>query len=712
MSALFDLAQLVNMMSIGTLLAYTIVAACVLLLRFEADEEVEYSLLTVIESESDIEYTDSPRFNSDDEDGKVNEADVSKSNKVKQQGVLKNIFGYNQIRPTKSTEKLAAIYVIIYSILALILGLFFFYIFDDLIAGEIYAIVLTAVVVFFMVAILLLLALQPTTTRKLSFKVPLVPFIPALSILINVYLMLMLDAQTWIRFGVWMLIGVPMYIFLRLCCQSKQSTMVNKSVLNGDVSSNGNVIPPNSNVSNGNVDKGYKVDQPTAPLEEYSEDSGFESNIAASPDLNPADEVSPEIRPRKSLSNSEDIVLSVLDNVIKNEETMQTTSAQLPDRKQSVDTVSNASCLPVEEKVVALVHRENEISEPTTPLSSFSVPPMIPAIANVTNDNNKKESTFENNGQNSANVQETETSTEVSDISPLTSTEEVLLNKEIDNNLEKQDISTEDTLQNVEQNTDLTIKYSDSSSDESRPVSLEDLNSERNESDTDVIEEVTPVIPVAPPMENFENFKPVPIPKASLGKKDDNKVAQNVVSRLRPIHRQKSEAINLDRNSPDSGIDEPGDGHMTFGTDQHKAFKSKLERMLRNNNPSQNKLTKPEKHEIDLPKQSDTLKHKMSQLLGEIVKTTDQVTPQKNDEEKVDDEFKGKLANMIAVRSLRSTTTRQNIDNESNHTPGEEGDSQRNLKRLNNNDQELHKNKMSDALSTIRLRKVESFKAQ
>jgi hypothetical protein len=40
-----------------------------------------------------------------------------------------------------------------------------------------------------------------------ALQVPIVPFLPAISIFINIYLMLMLDYYTWVRFGVWMMIG-------------------------------------------------------------------------------------------------------------------------------------------------------------------------------------------------------------------------------------------------------------------------------------------------------------------------------------------------------------------------------------------------------------------------------------------------------------------------------------------------------------------------
>uniref|UniRef100_A0A8C4QTY2 Cationic amino acid transporter C-terminal domain-containing protein n=1 Tax=Eptatretus burgeri TaxID=7764 RepID=A0A8C4QTY2_EPTBU len=43
------------------------------------------------------------------------------------------------------------------------------------------------------------------------FKVPLVPFLPAFSILCNVTLMLHLGIQTWVRLGVWVLVGLFIY---------------------------------------------------------------------------------------------------------------------------------------------------------------------------------------------------------------------------------------------------------------------------------------------------------------------------------------------------------------------------------------------------------------------------------------------------------------------------------------------------------------------
>ena len=52
------------------------------------------------------------------------------------------------------------------------------------------------------------LARQPTTEERLSFKVPMVPLLPMFSVFINIYLMMKLSEATWIRFGVWLVLGV------------------------------------------------------------------------------------------------------------------------------------------------------------------------------------------------------------------------------------------------------------------------------------------------------------------------------------------------------------------------------------------------------------------------------------------------------------------------------------------------------------------------
>lgn len=45
------------------------------------------------------------------------------------------------------------------------------------------------------------------------FQVPWVPFVPCLSVVLNIYLMTQLDTSTWVRFTVWLIVGILIYLF-------------------------------------------------------------------------------------------------------------------------------------------------------------------------------------------------------------------------------------------------------------------------------------------------------------------------------------------------------------------------------------------------------------------------------------------------------------------------------------------------------------------
>jgi len=69
--------------------------------------------------------------------------------------------------------------------------------------GTLFAFILVSI------AVIILRRTRPDLHR--SFRVPLVPLIPILSVLASLYLMLNLPAETWLRFVIWMAVGVALY---------------------------------------------------------------------------------------------------------------------------------------------------------------------------------------------------------------------------------------------------------------------------------------------------------------------------------------------------------------------------------------------------------------------------------------------------------------------------------------------------------------------
>lgn len=171
MSLFFDLHQLIDMMSIGTLIAYTIVAVCVLVLRYEYEDK---------ESAQTIEMPST----------------------VGQ--IVRQIFNLNLIkRPNRLSANITKTVIVAFSVISIFLCIMI----DRFNGSNIYFIIGFTIVAIALISALLIIVRQPVSDTELAFKVPLVPMIPCLSIFINLYLMFQLDLQTWIRFLIWGIIG-------------------------------------------------------------------------------------------------------------------------------------------------------------------------------------------------------------------------------------------------------------------------------------------------------------------------------------------------------------------------------------------------------------------------------------------------------------------------------------------------------------------------
>ncbi|XP_009866438.1 PREDICTED: low affinity cationic amino acid transporter 2 isoform X1 [Apaloderma vittatum] len=198
MAFLFDLKALVDMMSIGTLLAYSLVATCVLILRYQPSltyEEPKYSpekaALAASERESAI---------SESQINMIQDNHFS----------LQTLINPSRL-PTDLTSTTVKFLVSLLACLVCGLSVLTTYGINYIANLEPWSIGLLAVLVAFFIITILLIHRQPQNQQKVAFMVPFLPFLPSFSILVNIYLMVQLSADTWIRFSIWMVLGFLIY---------------------------------------------------------------------------------------------------------------------------------------------------------------------------------------------------------------------------------------------------------------------------------------------------------------------------------------------------------------------------------------------------------------------------------------------------------------------------------------------------------------------
>ncbi|XP_019967922.2 probable cationic amino acid transporter [Paralichthys olivaceus] len=241
LALLVSLRDLIEMMSIGTLLAYTLVSVCVLLLRYQPDEHADTHQFTSGEDADDLKQQDDGAMPTKDDQmliegsdgdgalsyhagGTEGEGDDSELH-TGQASLLKRLLGGHyytlrlrvgmpdaSARPTPATGRIVTRCTLLLFLMSFLLwSTVIFGVEQGAGAGAVFSGLMATAMVGSMAKLLVMILQQPESTRKLAYMAPCVPFVPAAAILVNSYLMLKLSPLTWARFTVWCLIGLLIY---------------------------------------------------------------------------------------------------------------------------------------------------------------------------------------------------------------------------------------------------------------------------------------------------------------------------------------------------------------------------------------------------------------------------------------------------------------------------------------------------------------------
>ncbi|XP_060659403.1 cationic amino acid transporter 4 [Drosophila nasuta] len=208
LALVFDLAKLVEFMSIGTLLAYTIVSASVIILR--------YRPITHLGSPNPVYAPDTPEDENDEDAESQSSIDTASPTSDLIEGALAGRLKpqFRWLEPLLgrfAPGSVVSVCVLLFIVLSFAICLELKVSWTELYTGTWWALIVYGFIIFAASTCVAIMAVHNQNTRGLNFKVPLVPFVPALGIFCNIMLMVHLDALTWVRFFVWVSIGMVVY---------------------------------------------------------------------------------------------------------------------------------------------------------------------------------------------------------------------------------------------------------------------------------------------------------------------------------------------------------------------------------------------------------------------------------------------------------------------------------------------------------------------
>ncbi|XP_022802551.1 probable cationic amino acid transporter isoform X1 [Stylophora pistillata] len=207
---MFDVNQMVELLSIGTLVAYTKVTISVLVSRFQSGVQSvpeNYEGNTGITQWLHNIFSKAKRTQKDQSSGTAYQQITDEEDSCSRPPTPRA-----EVTEATTFRAEVAVFFLVISLaaLAVILSYSFQHVF---LKGEWWAIFLLTLFSGAVIVQLFVIQLQPRNSATFPFMVPGVPYISALTIFINAVLMANLQWGTYVRFGVWMMLGFIIYLF-------------------------------------------------------------------------------------------------------------------------------------------------------------------------------------------------------------------------------------------------------------------------------------------------------------------------------------------------------------------------------------------------------------------------------------------------------------------------------------------------------------------